>query len=50
MSIVDDTTTGMTVKVPGEVGRDLLELRIVVVNGREEMHTGTLVFQKLAAP
>ena len=46
MSVVNDTTTGMTVKLPGNNGRDLLELRVVVVDGQEEIHIGTQVFKK----
>lgn len=49
MSVVNDTTTGMTVKLPGNDGRDLLELRVLVVDGHEEIHIGTQVFQKYAA-
>jgi hypothetical protein len=48
MSVVNDTTTGMTVKLPGNEGRDLLELRVLVVDGHEEIHIGTQVFQKYA--
>jgi len=48
MSVVDDTTTGMIVKLPGNDGRDLLELRVVVVDGQEEIHIGTQVFKKSA--
>lgn len=46
MRVVNDTTTGMIVKLPGNDGRDLLELRVVVVDGQEEIHIGTQVFKK----
>jgi len=50
LSVVSDNEAGMAVKVPGNDGRDLLELRMVTVNGQEEMHVGgNLVFQRAAA-
>jgi hypothetical protein len=36
----------MTVKVPLYGGRDLIELRMVSVNGQEEVHSGGRVFQR----
>jgi hypothetical protein len=37
-----------SIKVPVNAGRELVELRLVTVNGQEEMHTGTLVLQRMA--
>lgn len=49
MRVVNDHETAMTVKVPGVAGRDLLELRMVTVDGREQMHIGHLRFEPVAA-
>jgi len=53
LRVVDDLTAGMTIKVPGFAGRDLVELRMVTVsdptNSRgssEELHEGSFVFQR----
>ena len=45
--VIDDNEAGMTVKVPVTGGRDLLERRMVRVNGQEELHSGTMVFQRV---
>ncbi|RYF76986.1 MAG: class A beta-lactamase-related serine hydrolase [Comamonadaceae bacterium] len=45
MRVVNDHETAMTVKVPGNDGRDLLDLRMVVVDGREQLRLGHLVFE-----
>lgn len=47
LRVINDNEAGMTVKVPVNEGRDLSEWRMVIVNGQEELHTGTLVFQRL---
>ncbi len=44
---IDDNEAGMTITVPVNNGRDLLEWRIVMVNGQEELHSGTMVFQRV---
>jgi hypothetical protein len=48
LRVIDDNEAGMTIKVPVNAGRELVELRMVMVNGQEEMHCGTLVFQRMA--
>ena len=48
MRVIDDNQTGMTVKIPVNAGRELIELNMVTVNGREALHCGTLVFERLA--
>ncbi|MGO4394347.1 serine hydrolase domain-containing protein [Variovorax sp. M-6] len=47
--VIDDNQAGMTVKIPSSAGRDLMELNIVMVNGREELHSGVLVFRRMDA-
>ena len=56
LRVVDDRTAGMTIKVPGFAGRDLVELRMVPVQGStgsgvasEELHIGSLVFRYVPA-
>ena len=49
LRVIDDNEAGMTVKVPVNAGRELVELQMVMVNGQEEMHSGTLVFKRMAA-
>ncbi|MGO4394349.1 serine hydrolase domain-containing protein [Variovorax sp. M-6] len=46
LRVVDDQEATMAVKVPLYGGRDLIELRMVPVNGREEAHSGSQVFQE----
>lgn len=50
LRVLSDNEAGMSVQVPGNDGRDLLEIRMVMVQGQEEMHVGNLVFQRVAAP
>ncbi|MGO4391669.1 serine hydrolase domain-containing protein [Variovorax sp. M-6] len=57
LRVVDDRTAGMTIKVPGFSGRDQVELRMVLVQESkdpqqpsEELHNGSLVFQRVAPP
>uniref|UniRef100_UPI000D47C54B serine hydrolase domain-containing protein n=1 Tax=unclassified Variovorax TaxID=663243 RepID=UPI000D47C54B len=50
LRVVNDDEAGMTVKVPGNDGRDLCELRMATVQGQEEMHIAQLVFRRVAAP
>lgn len=57
LRVVDDRTAGMTIKVPGFSGRDLVELRMAPVQGptvpgqpSEELHNGSLVFQHVPLP
>ncbi len=49
LRVIDDREAGMTVKIPGNDGRDLVELRLekVTRNGKEQeaLHVGSLVFQ-----
>ncbi|HET7835565.1 MAG TPA: serine hydrolase domain-containing protein [Variovorax sp.] len=49
LSAVNDNEAGMTVKVPGNDGRDLAELRMVMGKDGEEMHIGDLVFERVGA-
>ena len=49
LSVVNDDEAGMTVKVPGNDGRDLCELRMVMGKNGEEMHIGGLVFERVGA-
>ena len=51
LRVIDDHTAGMTVEIPGFAGRDLVELRMVPVQGAasspgqaEELHEGSFVF------
>ncbi len=46
LRVMDDEEASMTVKVPLFGGRDLIELRMVMVNGQEELHSGSQVFQR----
>lgn len=48
LRLIDDNEAGMTVKVPVNAGRELVELQMVRANGQEEMHCGTLVFLRMA--
>ena len=47
LRVVNDHEAGMTVKVPGNDGRDLAELQMVSMAGRDEMHIGGLVFRRI---
>ena len=47
LRVASDHEAGMTVKLPGNDGRDLAELHMVSVAGREEMHIGSLVFRRI---
>lgn len=47
--VIDDNQAGMTIQIPSAAGRDLFELDMVMVNGKEELHTGVLVFQRMDA-
>ncbi|HET7835566.1 MAG TPA: serine hydrolase domain-containing protein [Variovorax sp.] len=47
--VIDDNQAGMTIQIPSAAGRDLFELNMVTVNGKEELHTGVLVFQRMDA-
>jgi hypothetical protein len=49
LSIVDDDQTGMNLKIPVNAGRELVELRMAMAGGIEEMHCGTLVFHRMAS-
>lgn len=55
LRVVDDATAGMTIKVPGFNGRDLVELRLSPVqgppgqpDGGEELRIGTMVYRRSA--
>ncbi|MGO4394350.1 serine hydrolase domain-containing protein [Variovorax sp. M-6] len=47
LRVVSDNEAGMTVKVPGNDGRDLAEIRIE--KGEEQMQVGDLVFRRMGA-
>lgn len=47
LRVASDHEAGMTVKLPGNDGRDLAELHMVSVAGQEEMHIGSLVFRRI---
>ena len=47
--VIDDNQAGMAIQIPSAAGRDLFELNMVMVNGKEELHTGVLVFQRTDA-
>ena len=49
LRVIDDREAGMPVKIPGNAGRDLVELRMGTVNGQAELHSGSLVYQRTAA-
>lgn len=44
LRVIEAREAGMTVKIPGNAGRDLVELRMATVNGQEELHSGSLVY------
>lgn len=46
LRVIDDNQAGMTVKVPVNAGRDLVELRMVREGGDEQLHIGTMVFRR----
>ncbi len=50
LRVVNDDEAGMTVKVPGNDGRDLAELRMVKGEVVDEMHIGNLVFERVGPP
>lgn len=51
LRVVDDDTAGMTVKVPGNKGRDLFELSVgrEAGTGHEMLYSGSLVFRRRTA-
>lgn len=48
LRVIDDNEAGMTVKVPVNAGRDLVELRVVKEGSEEQLHIGTLVYRRTA--
>jgi len=48
LRVIDDNEAGMTVKVPVNAGRDLVELRMVKDGAEEQLHIGTLVYRRTA--
>uniref|UniRef100_UPI000D4A4BBE serine hydrolase domain-containing protein n=1 Tax=unclassified Variovorax TaxID=663243 RepID=UPI000D4A4BBE len=46
--VIDDDQGGMTVQIPSSAGRDLMELNMVRVDGHDELHSGALVFRRMA--
>lgn len=48
LRVIDDNEAGMTVKVPVNAGRDLVELRMVNEGGEEQLQIGTMVFRRTA--
>jgi len=47
--VIDDDQAGMTVQIPVIVGRDLMELNMVRSDGKEELHAGGMIFQRIQA-
>jgi len=45
--VIDDDQAGMTVQIPVIVGRDLMELNMVRSDGKEELHAGGMIFQRI---
>ncbi len=48
LRVISDTEAGMTVKIPVNAGRDLVEWKIVMVGGQEQLHSGGFVFERIA--
>lgn len=48
LRVIDDNEAGMTVKIPVNAGRDLVEWKIVMVGGQEQLHSGGFVFERIA--
>lgn len=46
LRVVDDNEAGMAIKVPGNAGRDLFELRVTNTKGQDELHAGGWVFRQ----
>ncbi|MGO4394348.1 serine hydrolase domain-containing protein [Variovorax sp. M-6] len=46
LRVVDDNEAGMAIKVPGNAGRDLFELRVKNTKGQDELHAGGWVFRQ----
>ena len=46
LRVVDDNEAGMAIKVPGNAGRDLLELRVTNTKGQDELHAGGWLFRQ----
>lgn len=49
LRVIDDNEAGMTVKIPVNAGRDLLELRVIVEGGQERLHSSGFVFERIVA-
>ncbi|RYF82362.1 MAG: class A beta-lactamase-related serine hydrolase [Comamonadaceae bacterium] len=49
LRVIDEAQAGMTVQIPVIVGRDLMEVNMVRVDGQEELHAGGMVFRRLQA-
>ena len=49
LRVLDDQGARMTIKVPLYGGRDLIELRVVMVNGHEEVHSGGQVYEAITS-
>ncbi|MGO4391667.1 serine hydrolase domain-containing protein [Variovorax sp. M-6] len=49
LRVVDDNTAGMTIKVPGNNGRDLHELVVEQGGDSERLHVGSLEFRRITA-
>ena len=49
LRVINDNETGMTVKIPVNAGRDLLELRMVMNDGREQLHCSGFIFERIGA-
>ncbi|HUH77854.1 MAG TPA: hypothetical protein VLZ53_10855, partial [Devosia sp.] len=46
---LNDDEASMSVQVPLNNGRDLVELRLVTTDGKEALHSGSLVFERITA-
>lgn len=47
LRVIDDNEAGMTVKIPVIAGRDLVEWKMVMVDGQEQLHSGGFVFERI---
>ncbi|WP_051237313.1 serine hydrolase domain-containing protein [Ottowia thiooxydans] len=48
LRVTNDYEAGMTVKVPGERGRDLVELRVETAAGQDQLYAGSLAFKMVS--
>ncbi|WP_051237568.1 serine hydrolase domain-containing protein [Ottowia thiooxydans] len=48
LRVINDNEAGMTVKIPVNAGRDLVEWKIVIEGGKEQLQSGGFVFERMA--